>query len=468
MSFQTKLYENLPVWGQQCAVSAYGAYWHWVRFGSGYVSDLKGYLSRESLSATEWNKWQRKSLTNLLNIAAANIPYYRNVWSKSDRRAALAGELKDLPLLEKEQIRSEPNSLCRDDVRPWPCFEFHTSGTTGTPIRTVWTLGEIRNSMALREARSARWAGTSFRLPRATFSGRISEPNPKSTGPFYRCNLIERQIYFSPFHLRPNTARFYVEALWKHGIQWMTGYAVSYYLLAKMILEQGLEVPKLRAVITTSEKLTESMKLVMERAYRTRVYEEYSTVESAVFASECSHGRLHVSPDAGIVEILRQDGTPCGPGEPGEVVATSLIRKYQVFVRYRLGDVAAWHPEPCPCGLSMPVIQEVLGRVEDIVIGPDGRRMVRFHGIFTDQPHIREGQIVQERLDWIRVKVVTSEGFGERDVRDVRQRVIQRVGPGVEVTVESVESIPRSSSGKFQAVVSLLSSEEVEPTGVHQ
>ncbi len=65
------------------------------------------------------------------------------------------------------------------------------------------------------------------------------------------------------------------------------------------------------------------MRAVMQAAYRCRIFEEYSTVETALFASECEHGRLHVSPDVSITEILRPDGTPCQPGEVGEVVTTS-------------------------------------------------------------------------------------------------------------------------------------------------
>jgi phenylacetate-CoA ligase len=243
----------------------------------------------------------------------------------------------------------------------------------------------------------------------------------------------------------------------------MTGYAVSYFLLAQHILEQKIQVPKLRAIITTSEKVTRGMRDVIELAFQTRVYEEYSTVESSLFASECEQGRLHMSPDVAVVEILRPDGTPCGPGEPGEVVATSLIRGYQIFVRYALGDVAAWSGEACPCGRAMPVIQEVMGRTEDVVVGLDGRRLVRFHGIFVDQPNIREGQIIQEARDRIRVKVVPTVGFGDADATDVIRRVQQRLTIGVKVIVEQVDSIPRTKAGKFQAVVSLL--DKTERTG---
>ncbi|MDQ3011956.1 MAG: hypothetical protein M3X11_14765, partial [Acidobacteriota bacterium] len=213
----------------------------------------------------------------------------------------------------------------------------------------------------------------------------------------------------------------------------------------------------LKAVITTSEKVTAEMRRVMESAYGCRVYEEYSTVENVLFASECEAGRLHVSPDIGVVEILRPDGTPCEPGETGEVVATSLMHYSQPFIRFRLGDLAAWDGEPCNCGRAMPVIKEVVGRIEDVVTGPDGRQLVRFHGIFVNQPHIREGQIIQEALDRIRVKIVPTAEFTEADVADIIARVQQRLSAEVRVIVEPVADIPRTKSGKFQAVISLLS-----------
>ncbi|MGH9941204.1 MAG: hypothetical protein ACRD9R_02465, partial [Pyrinomonadaceae bacterium] len=98
----------------------------------------------------------------------------------------------------------------------------------------------------------------------------------------------------------------------------------------------------------------------------------------------------------------------------------------------------------------------VVGRTEDVVVGPDGRRMVRFHGIFVNQPRVREGQIVQEALDRIRVRVAPVGGFGAADVEDIERRVKQRLGPQVHVIVETVEMIPRTRAGKFKAVVSLL------------
>lgn len=464
-----KFYARLPVWGQNAAVSAYGAYWKWLRFGGSYQEHVAGYESREHFDEAQWRDWTRTRLRQVLSVAAQYVPYYRDRWTMGQKQAALEGRLEGLPLLEKDPVRSQPRSFLRTDMHVRRPHVFHTSGSTGTPIASIWTTDELRQSMAVREVRSARWAGVSFTLPRATFSGRMVVPDANSSGPFYRFNRMERQAYLSAFHLRAETAPQYVEALRKHRIQWLTGYAVSYYLLAEYIVEQNLPVPPLKALITTSEKVTPQMRDVLERAYGCRTFEEYSTVENLLFASECSQGRLHVSPEVGLIEILRPDGTACDPEEVGEVVTTGLLRDYQPMIRFRLGDLAAWDSRPCPCGRRLPVIKEVVGRIEDVVVGPDGRKLVRFHGIFVDQPHVREGQIIQESIYRIRVKVVPTPGYELADEHDIVRRIQQRLTTEMQVVVEVVDTIPRTKAGKFQAVVSLLKNEpsHAVPNVVH-
>jgi phenylacetate-CoA ligase len=458
------IYARLPVFAQHIAVSSYGLYWQRLRFGAGYERYVREYLDREQFTKAQWARWQAEQLRGLLRACVEQVPYYGRQWSESQKCSALEGDLGALPLLEKDAIRADPKAFLRQDMQPEHPQVFLTSGSTGTPISSYYTVPELRQSLALREVRSARWAGVSFGMPRATFSGRMVEPNPHSRGPFHRFNIIEKQVYFSAFHLRPDTAHQYVEALRRHNVQWGTGYAVSFYLLARFMLEKDIPAPGLKAIITTSEKLTPEMRMVMEQAYRCKIYEEYSTVENAIFASECEHGRLHVSPDVSVVEILRPDGSPCSAGEAGEVVVTTLSRTYHPLIRFRLGDVAMWDEELCPCGRQMPVIKEVVGRIEDVVIGPDGRQMVRFHGIFVNQPHIREGQIIQEELDHIRVKVVPTNNFGDNDIQEIIHRVQQRLGKNVKISVDQVDSIPRTRAGKFQAVLSrLANSKSISP-----
>ena len=107
------------------------------------------------------------------------------------------------------------------------------------------------------------------------------------------------------------------------------------------------------------------------------------------------------------------------------------------------------------------MIREVIGRVEDVVYGPDGRRMVRFHGVFIDQPNVIRGQIVQQALDRIVVRVEPTLEFGDADRQSLAQRVRQRLGNTVHVEVRTTDRFEQSASGKLRSVVSHLSAEEI-------
>lgn len=459
MALADRIYGSSPTWLQHAMVSAYGWRWRRLRLGGRWAEFARGFREREGWSRERWRDFTADRLRGLLSTARESVPYYRREWQSlgitpSRLSRIEPEELSTLPMLTKDVARLSPTGLLVGGVAPRGANVFHTSGSTGTPIATYWTAEEMQRSVALRETRSAGWAGVSYLEPRATFSGRLVVPDPTSPGPYHRFNIFERQVYFSAFHLGPSTAERYVAALRRHRPQWQTGYAYSWYTLARLGLEQGLECPAPRAVVTTSEKVTTEMRTVMQRFYRCKVYEEYGTVEDVAYASECEKGRLHVSPDAGIIEIVDRDGQPVSKGQPGQVVATGFIRDCQVFIRFALGDEAIWSDEGCPCGREMPVLREVIGRIEDAVVGLDGREMVRFHGIFVDQPNIVEGQIVQEAIDHIRALVVPTPGFGSRDVAEVERRIHARLTSRVNVTVETVDAIPRAKSGKYKAVVS--------------
>lgn len=456
MSLQEHIYNRLPLALQNAAISCYGYYWRHLRFGGGYRTEVGAYRHRCIFRTEEWVAYQTTALKSLLQDVGTYVPYYAARWSRSEKTAAARGVITDLPLLEKGPIREDPLAFVDRRYSRMRKMIFHTSGSTGTPIASIWTVPELRSSMAVREVRSANWAGVSFTHPRATLSGRVLVPATPREPVFHRYNAAERQVYLSPYHISADNARAYVNAMNAHQVRWLTGYAVSSYLLARHIVDQGLHIAPLDAVVTTSEKLEAHMRPVIEQAFGCRVFEEYSTVENVVFASECVAGHLHVSPDIGLVEILRPDGTACDPDEPGEVVVTGIMRKSQPFIRFRLGDYAAWKEGHCSCGSSMPMLKEIMGRVEDVVIGTDGRELVRFHGLFTGQPHVVEAQVVQHSLSHLELRVVGTSDFSSDDIIDLQKRVRDRIGPDCNVSVQQVDILPRTSNGKFKAVISML------------
>src|SRR5262249_7699414 len=113
----------------------------------------------------------------------------------------------------------------------------------------------------------------------------------------------------------------------------------------------------------------------------------------------------------------------------------------------------------CSCGRHMPILEAIEGRHEDMCYTYDGRQMLRFDTVFKGIKHIREAQVVQEKLDLFRVYLVPSEGFNKHDVEKIQNNMRLHVG-NVHTDVRPVEVIPRSPSGKFRAVICNLSPQE--------
>jgi phenylacetate-CoA ligase len=452
------VYRFCPVWMQNIGVSAYGLMWKWRRQGGVFRTQVRAFASREEWTSSQWEAYQTEQLRALLAHCFTEVSHYRAVWEAQGlteetlSRFTLA-DLPRLPFTEKDDIRRAPESFLARTTPPKKLHTYHTSGSTGTPLAIRMRSSTHQTIQAAYEARCRNWAGVNYQMSRAMIGGRLVVPHGSASPPFWRYNRVERQLYLSAFHISPANVPDYVGALNRFHPDYLVGYASAHFFLARLIEETKLSVYSPKAILTSSEKLTDEMRATLERVYRAPVFDGYSGVESCCLASECEYHRLHVSPDVGIVELIGEDGQPVPPGQEGEIVATGLINLDQPLIRYRTGDMAAWSTDPCPCGREMPVLRELIGRLEDTVIGPDGRETVRFHGITIGIPAIRESQIIQETLSHFVVKVVAPDGLTEADRAKMIARFHERLGP-VEVEILLVETIERTARGKYRAVIS--------------
>jgi len=459
MKWATRLYANSPLWLQNIAVSAYGYAWQRRRFGGIFEQALHGFKNREDFTAEQFNEYQTLQLRRLLLHAFETVPYYQKAFKAlgingSDLQKFELRDLPRLPFLEKNTLRKLGTSnLISKQPEPGRQF-FGSSGSTGTPTQILFSQPMHQRWSAGFEARVRHWAGVTRHDPRGMIGGRRVVPEGSAKRPFYRYNFIEKQSYFSAYHISSANAADYLEGMKKHSVTYMNGYAMSNYFLARFLEENALEAPTLKAVLTSSEKLTPEMRATFQRVYGCKTYDAWSGVEACGLVSECEHGRLHSSPDIAILEFLDPDtGQPAQPGQLAEVVCTGLLNYDQPLIRYRIGDLMRLSEEPCPCGRQMPVIQEIVGRIEDTVIGADGCEMVRFHGIFVGIPSIVEGQIIQQDYTHFEVKIVASNALTEAERQLIHQRMKSQLGE-VKADIIEVGNIPRGPNGKFKSVIS--------------
>jgi phenylacetate-CoA ligase len=458
-----RIYPHVPVAVQNLGISLYGLVWRQERLGGDFEEHVRDFRTRERWTTERMQNYVERELRRMLLLAFDQVPYYQRTWStegitRRELERITMAELARLPVTPKEHLRAEPDAFLAQNVaRSRKLKRYRSSGSTGTPITSICTAEDHRRFIAAREVRSFWWAGSTVRAPRAMIGGRLVVPKGTAQPPFHRYNWAEHQVYFSAYHIAPAHVADYVRAFNHHQPALLTGYANSYYLLARMMCDQNLTLGyEPEAIVLCSEKLTPEMKQVIEKAFRARAYEEYGAVENCALATECEQGNLHVNPDFGVMEIVDPEGRPVSGEQEGSIVCTSLLNPTQPLIRYEIGDVGMWSAKKCACGRdSFPVLKELVGRLEDVVIGPDGRELVRFHGIFIDMPRVLQGQVIQETLHQFTVKVVAQHGFGSDDEQLIRRRFSERLGP-VQVQIEIVSEIPRTERGKFRAVISKL------------
>lgn len=450
------IYKYVPVLFQNIGISLYGYKWNKRRFGGVFNSEYKQYLIRESFTRKEWINYQNLELRKILKHAQREVPYYKEVFEKYkidiDKIDLIS--LKYLPFLEKTTLREYGEQSLLSLKRENGGEFYSSSGSTGTPTRILFSSAMHQRWSAAFEARIRNWAGLSIKNPRGTIGGRRVVMKADSKGPFYRYNYFEKQVYFSAYHINSAHTSNYLEGMNKYEIDYMTGYAMSNYFLARFIENNNLKAPQLKAVITSSEKLTVEMRQTFKRVYGCNTYDSYSGVEACGLISECEYGKLHISEDVGHIELIKDDGTNAELGEIGEMVCTGFLNYDQPLIRYRIGDMARLSEnQSCKCKRNMPIIDEIIGRVEDTVIGQDGREMVRFHGIFINISKIIEGQIIQYTLGQYEIKLVTSNQLNSEEIDLIRKRMESQLGK-IELKISIVESIPRNNNGKFKAVIS--------------
>lgn len=456
----SKLYALLPPALQNAAVSLYGFYWQRRRFGGVFQKELLAFRERNTFTQAEWRAYQTKELRKLLIHAFENVPFYREKYIKAglsltDLANFQLEDLGKLPFLEKEELRQFGTSSLMAGKVDRGTF-YSSSGSTGTPTKIYFGMEFHQRWSAAFEVRIREWAGLTRHMARGMIGGRRILPEAQTQAPFYRYNRVEKQTYFSAYHIAKKTAPDYLEGMIKNKVEYMNGYAMSNYFLASMFHELGLKAPRLKAVVTSSEKLTPEMRKMFEMVYGCKTYDSYSGVEACGLISENEFGQLLVSPDVGIMEFLDASGKPVAPGEAGEIVSTGLLNYDQPLIRYRIGDTAILaKDQKNRCGRNMPVVEEILGRVEDKVVGPDGREMVRFHGLYVDVPFLLAAQLVQDSLTSFTINVVVEDGFSENEEQIIKRRLISQLGE-VDCRFVKWPEIPKNKNGKFQAVISKI------------
>jgi phenylacetate-CoA ligase len=424
----------------------------WFRRYGDYAAEVRRFDASWYLRAhrEEQAAHQLEQLRAIVDAARADVPWYR------EHLPALAirhlDDLRQLPILEKDDIRANPRAFVRDGTPDRDLWMHSTSGSTGAPLYYYHDRLTTRTNQAVADAILEHYQ-CRVGDRRARISGVSVVPVSQQEPPFWIYVGHYRQLQCSAYHLSPATYPAYMQALREARVTYGTGYASAWHLLAAYILESGDRPPPMRAIFTDSEGISEAQQAVVEQAFGCPVLQTYGTGEVQQVAQQCERRRYHILTRNAIVEVLDDDGRPVAPGETGQVVVTSLTSATAPFIRYRTGDLATLEDSPCGCGWRSPSLSAIVGRLDDRLRTPDGR-WVRIGGhLIRPAVGVKESQVVQVALDHVIVRVVPGPAFDRRSMDAVVAAGRQYLGDAVRVTWEEVATLPRTKAGKLRHIV---------------
>lgn len=458
------LYRLAPIPLQNLMVTIYGYQLHHIRYGGHFQHHLTEVRDSQYWVTEDLVRWQQQRLTLLVRHAYEHTRYYRQLFDHLGIRPdsiRTVLDLRRLPILSTDEVRSHFLDFRAVNIPSRNIFLDHTSGTTGSPLTVYIDKNAVQCSFALL-ALVREWAGIKPGSRIASFPGRLTVPVSQKSPPFWRYNISENRILFSSYHLSLQNTPTYVRKLQEFRPALIEGYASSIYLLARYMQELNLNGVYPQTIIPNAETVLEYQRAFIEKQFRCKVHDYYGTAETLVFAGQCLQGRYHLCPGFGIVEVVREDGSPAAVGEAGALVLTGLMNYGMPLIRYKVGDMGALSDERCPCGRTWPVLASVTGRIEDVITTPDGRTIGRLDPVFKGIEHVIEAQIVQKDLSQLQVLVVRGKGFGDNDAGQIIKSLRQRVGHEIGVQIEFVDNIPRTRTGKFRFVVSHIAARQLD------
>lgn len=450
------IYAKCPIWLQNALLSVYGYNISRIRFGRKYNDFQAQYRKQLRMNVIAMIEHQTKEMLNLLQESVIHVPYYRQLFSDNGLMISDINSIDDfrmVPLLDKETVRKNPLSFVNDKYKLDRLLTIHTTGTTGTPLR-IYCNSEVRQRNYAFYNRFLELNRFNVNGKRATFGGRIIVPSRQNEPPFWRYSCYQRNLLFSSYHLTEGNIPLYIAKLVKYQPDYIDSYPSSLYAIALHAKRHNINLANITKKITTSaETLFPEQREVIESVFGVPIYDQYGAAEMCVFIAQCKEKKYHVYSDYGIIEFLKEDGHEAGPGEEGELVCTGFINPVMPLIRYRIGDSAVLSTERCKCGSAFPAVERILGRMDDVIVTADDKRIGRLSPVFKGFP-VREVQYIQNAIGSVEVLIVKDKGYSSKTEKHALFELRKRLGHEISIELKYVQAIPRGSGGKLRSIIS--------------
>ena len=428
-----------------------------------------GLETRRHLSELERTQWlsedelQALQLTRIQQLIAhayEHVPFYRERYQRAGIHPQDIKSLEDfqsVPFLTREDVKNNLEGLVAQNFPRHKMQKSETGGSTGEPIQFYvedsfwwWNAANIfrmRGWYGVREGEKIAWFwGAPEDMPEWSWRRRL------------RAKIMQER-YLNAFTMTEEKMRDFADMLVRWQPAMFKGYPSALSLFARYVKEWGITNIRPRLIETTSEKLTDPQRELLEEIFACKVVDQYSSREMGTMVCPCEMGSLHICADVRYVEVVA-NGKVVQPGQMGEVVATSFNQYAMPFIRYKKGDMAICESGHCSCGRHFPRLKEVVGRTNDFLVSVDGQfvHSLSIAYVFRVRPEVVRYQAHQPDREHLNIRLVCNQPVDSAWLDNARAEIRGHFGQATQVSIQLVDEIELTPAGKHRHIIS-----EVKP-----
>jgi phenylacetate-CoA ligase len=408
-------------------------------------------------SAEELEQFQNKRLKIVIEHAYNNVPYYRQVFDNlglTPKDIQTKADLVKLPILKKDDIRKNfPHAIVDKKLQKGTYNNGSTSGSTGEPLK--YYLSKEAYSFNIACGLRA-WQMHGYRLGDSYIK---ASQNQRKTTEKKLQDKVMNNHYLYLKNIDRNTLNDAIKTIEEVKPTVIRCYPDPLEFLADEILANKIN-PKvfrsLKAIATTGNVLHDKARLKIEKAFNTRVFDGYSCEGSPPFFECETHTCYHGAMEYGISEFI--DVTDSKDGlKQGRHIVTNLWNLATPFIRYDSQDELEWDENhTCTCGRNLIAIKRILGRDNDILTTPNGKKIIVhiFTIFFSKTDSVSQFQVIQETPTEVSLNLVVKDNYDSEEETKIRTFCREVFDDEtVAVHVKIVDAIIPSANGKRRFLI---------------
>ena len=411
-----------------------------------YLEELLGH---QTMYPCDLAQRAHLELGKIITFAYENTDFYHERLDGILNDAPDGLDVSKLPILRKDDVLNNRERMVDRRLDKASLKIGSTGGSTGKPLSFYYD-NYKSELMRAGMCRSYMWAGWQPGEKILNFWG--ARQDIKAGTGFRQAlkEFVKAEMTIGAYEYSEADLDQWSRTIQSYRPVLLQGYASILAEVASYIIDQGIQMPAtIKGVFSTAEVLYGWQREKIEKAFSCKVYNQYGSREIPNIACECSHGNIHFFSDMVYLESIHEEGED-------KLLVTSLTNRVMPMIRYEIGDSGKLKEGECECGSPFPMMEMGVCRSNDIIKTRQGKNIYPsyFIHLLDGMEAIKQFQFVQHDLNSITLNIVSSTKLAQDAELAIQNRVKEELDRDMVLSINYLEEIKRSRSGKHRFVIS--------------